>query len=84
VARGPRPDSWIEVRLADFYAPELDTPAGQAAKAALSALTLGRTLTCRAHHRSWDRVVATCRRDRQTVGGLMRRAGVAEGGRGRK
>lgn len=82
VARGVGPDSWIEVRLADFYAPELDTPAGQAAKATLSALTLGRTVTCRAQHRSWDRIVAACSRDRKPLGALLREAGVREGGRG--
>lgn len=84
VARSAAPDDWIEVRLADFYAPELDTPAGQAAKATLSALTLGRTVTCRAQHRSWDRIVATCARDRKPLGALLRQAGVREGGRGRR
>ena len=83
IARGLARETWVEVRLADFYAPELDTPAGQAAKAALSGLAFGRTLSCTAQHRSWDRIVAVCARDGRPLGALMRRAGLREGGRGR-
>src|SRR5437899_9917249 len=35
VAVGQGPENWVEVRLEDFYAPELHEPAGPAAKATL-------------------------------------------------
>lgn len=75
------PRSWVEVRLADFNAPELAEPRGPAAKAALSRLTLGRTLACRAGRRSYDRIVARCTLNGVSVGTLLRRAGAEEGGR---
>lgn len=84
VALGPSPGRWVEVRLADFYAPELHTPEGPAAKRALDRLTAGQTLTCVAGHRSYDRVVAVCRVGQVSLGDLMRQAGIAEGGRGRR
>jgi endonuclease YncB( thermonuclease family) len=83
VARGPGPADWVEVRLEDFFAPELQAPGGPEARAALRRLVFGRQLACRAAKRSWDRVVATCWRDGVSVGTLMRQAGIAEGGRGR-
>jgi endonuclease YncB( thermonuclease family) len=83
VANGPSTQDWIEVRLADFYAPELQAPGGEAAKRALLRLTMGRRLTCKANHRSYDRIAATCRREGKSVGDLMRAAGIKEGGRGR-
>lgn len=83
VARGSSPDQWIEVRLEDFYAPELHAPGGEAAKQTLSRLVKGRTLNCRASHRSYDRIVATCWLNGREVGDLMRQAGVKEGGNGR-
>ena len=83
VALGLTPDQWVEVRLQDFYAPELNAPGGQAAKQTLSRIVAGRTVKCRADHRSYDRIVSTCWLDGRSVGDLMRRAGVAEGGNGR-
>lgn len=82
---GPSTDSgtWIEVRVADFYAPELHTPDGPKAKAALERITMGRTAVCVAGRRSYDRVVAQCSIGGSSIGELMRRAGVVEGGRGR-
>jgi endonuclease YncB( thermonuclease family) len=77
------PSTWIEVRLADFYAVELNEPGGRRAKAALEALALGRRLDCVAGRRSYDRVVAKCRLGDQSVGELLLQRGVAEGGRGR-
>lgn len=73
--------NWIEVRVADFYAPELNQPGGREAKATLASLTVGRRVVCIAGRRSWDRVVATCVLDGLSVGARLRRAGVAEGGR---
>lgn len=75
--------TWIEVRVADFYAPELHTPDGPKAKAALKRIAMGRSASCIAGRRSYDRVVAQCTIGGASIGELMRRAGVAEGGRGR-
>lgn len=76
------PRTWVEVRLADFYAPELKAPQGRRAKAALSQLALGRRLDCKSGKRSYDRVVANCRLRGAAVGDLLRKRGVPEGGRG--
>lgn len=77
------PSTWIEVRVADFYAPELHTPEGPKSKAALERIAMGRAVSCTAGRRSYDRVVAKCTIGGASIGELMRRAGVAEGGRGR-
>ena len=84
VAVGPTPDKWVEVRVADFYAPELNAPGGRQARAALSRIVAGRTAVCVAGRRTYDRVVAVCRIDGRSVGDLMRAAGVVEGGNGRR
>lgn len=81
VAKGVSNGQWVEVRLDDFYAPELRDPEGQQAKDALTRIAFGRRLTCRAGRQSYDRVVASCTLNGVSVGDLMRRAGVAEGGR---
>jgi endonuclease YncB( thermonuclease family) len=82
---GPSSDSgtWIEVRIADFYAPELHTPDGPKAKVTLERIAMGRSASCTAGKRSYDRVVAQCTIGGASIGELMRRAGVPEGGRGR-
>lgn len=77
------PQTWVEVRLADFYAPELHEAGGAEAKAALVRLAMGRKARCVAGHRSHDRIVAACSIRGRDVGDLMREAGIAEGGRGR-
>jgi micrococcal nuclease len=77
------PGTWIEVRVADFYAPELHSPGGAQAKAAMERVAMGRTLQCVAGKRSYDRVVAECTLNGTSIGDLMRREGVTEGGRGR-
>jgi micrococcal nuclease len=81
VARGLTQSNWVEVRLEDFYAPELREPAGRQAKDALTRVAFGRRLQCRAIRQSYDRMVASCTLNGVSVGDLMRRAGVAEGGR---
>lgn len=83
VALGPDREDWVEVRVADFYAPELEEPGGREAKQALQDITRGARVSCRAQKRSYDRVVARCTLGRSSLGDLMRRAGVAEGGAGR-
>lgn len=81
-----RPNEWIEVRLADFDAPELHAPGGEAAKSALTRLALGRATTCTTERGrsgrviSFDRVIARCRTDAGSIGDALRAAGIAEGG----
>lgn len=80
------PNTWIEVRLADFNAPELRSPGGPGAKAALEGIALGREAVCvagggrRGNVTSYDRVIATCRINGRRIGDLMREAHVEEGG----
>jgi len=68
--------------VADFYAPELSSPGGEDAKAALSRIAKGRQVQCVAGRRSYDRVVAQCRIGGASLGDLLRRSGVKEGGNG--
>lgn len=89
VGRGPDPSGWVEIRLADFYAPELSEPGGEAAKAMLERLAMGKAAVCTAtaghdgRTYSYDRLIASCRIGGEDLGEMMRRAGVREGGRGR-
>jgi len=83
VAVGSGPVNWVEVRLEDFYAPELHEADGEAAKQTLSGLVMGQRLQCVADHQSYDRVVASCRLNGRDVGDLLRATGEREGGRGR-
>lgn len=76
-----RGSTWIEVRLADFNAPELNQAGGREARDTLSRLMMGRRATCRAGRRSYDRVVAHCSVGGRPIGDLMREAGITEGGR---
>jgi endonuclease YncB( thermonuclease family) len=73
----------VEVRLADFYAPELKEPGGRQARDTLKRITAGRRVDCISRGRSWDRVAAECRLAGRSLGDHMRAAGVREGGRGR-
>jgi len=80
------PNTWIDVRLADFNAPELRSPGGLGAKAALENIALGREAVCvagggrRGNVTSYDRVIATCRINGRRIGDLMREAHDEEGG----
>lgn len=82
MAVGQGPANWVEIRLEDFYAPELHSPTGPAAKAALERLAMGRNAECVANHKSYDRVVATCRIGGRSIGDLLKAAGNIEGGNG--
>lgn len=82
-ARPGGPLGRVEVRLSDFYAPELYSPGGREARDALSGLTMGRRAVCVSSHQNSDQVVAACKVGGVAVGDLMRRAGVQEGGNGR-
>lgn len=83
VGLGSSPSEWVEVRLSDFYAPELSEPGGSEAKAALERIVKGRWVECRPIRQSYDRLVAHCMLNGRSIGDLMRRAGVREGGNGR-
>lgn len=78
----PDPQTWVEVRLADFYAPELHAAGGAAAKATLERLVRGEYLVCLAGRKSYDRVVASCTVRGRDLGDRLRAAGVVEGGEG--
>jgi endonuclease YncB( thermonuclease family) len=83
VAVGPRAGmDWVEVRLADFFAPELRSAGGAAAKAALARIALGKQATCIAGAGTYDRIAARCQINGQAIGDLMLAAGVKEGGAG--
>jgi endonuclease YncB( thermonuclease family) len=77
----------IEVRLADFNAPELHSSQGPAAKATLHRIAYGKPAQCtvtrgrNGRTTSYDRVIAVCTVNGRSVGDLMRGAGVVEGGR---
>lgn len=81
------PTEWIEVRLADFDAPELRSPEGPHSRAMLLHLASGRVTTCVAQRgRSgrvivYDRVIAVCRIEGQSIGDHLRLAGAPMGGR---
>lgn len=87
VSNSNDPSTWIEVRLADFNAPELNSPTGRADRDRLARMTRGRQLDCVAvRGRSgrvivYDRVIAECRLGGRKVGDLLRAAGGREGGR---
>ena len=87
VGRTTDPNEWIEVRLADFDAPELHQAAGAAAKAALERIALHREVTCTTERGrsgrvvSFDRVIARCRIGPDSIGDLLRQAGVVAGGK---
>jgi len=86
VGRTDRPEEWIEVRLADFNAPELHGSAGDAAKQTLTRSAFGRSVLCKTERGrsgraiSFDRVIARCQIDGRSLGDAMRAAGIAEGG----
>ncbi len=87
VGQSNNPNTWIEVRLADFNAPELNARGGQAVKRVLERIALGRPVQCTAgggrSNRviSYDRVIARCRINGRGIGDLLREAGAEEGGR---
>jgi len=79
-------DTWIEVRLADFDAPELKTEEGRFAKAEMTRLAMGKQAECvtrpglSGRTTSYDRVIASCSIDGASLASLMREANVSEGG----
>lgn len=81
VGRTADPNEWIEVRLADFDAPEIREPEGRRGHEFLTRLARGRQVNCVATRgrngrvNSHDRVIATCRLNGQTLGNLLRSRG---------
>lgn len=86
VGRTSDPNEWIEVRLADFDAPELRERDGRRAQDILTSLTRGRQVSCTANRGrsgrvvSHDRVIATCRMGGRALGDLLRAQRAPEGG----
>lgn len=86
VGQAADPGTWIEVRLADFNAPELHAPEGRRAKALLEQVAFGRRARCEARLGrsgrviSHDRVIAVCRVDGRSIGDLLRERHAPEGG----
>lgn len=86
VGRTADPEEWIEVRLADFDAPELNARDGRRARDMLSRLVRGRQLACTAVRGrsgrviSHDRVIAACRLNGRGIGDLLRAEGAPQGG----
>lgn len=82
------PAGWIEVRLANWFAPELDDPGGYAARDQLRRLVLGRRAICVVERgysgRTYDndRVFARCSVAGRDVADILNAAGVRQGGRG--
>jgi micrococcal nuclease len=85
VSASDDPQTWIEIREARWFAPELNEPGGRKAKAAMDRL-VGQRAVERGRNgstRSYDRVVAACSVGGQPIGKIMARAGLSPGGRGR-
>jgi micrococcal nuclease len=80
VCVGPDRDRRIEVRVADFNAPELSEPNGKLARDALREIALNKAVECVGSHYSHDRIVAICKLGGRTLGELMREKRVPEGG----
>lgn len=86
VSQSLDPQTWIEVRLADFDAPELHAPEGRRAKMLLEQIAFGRRAQCEARRGrsgrviSHDRVIAVCRVDGRSIGDLLRERHAPQGG----
>lgn len=80
------PRKWVEVRLADFDAPELYGPGGYAARGRLTKVVGNQLVTCQAvRGRSGrvivhDRVISACWIGKRRLGDALRAAGGVEGG----
>lgn len=86
VGRTANPSEWIEVRLADFDAPELRDQNGQRSRDILTRLSRGHHVECTATRGrsgqvvSHDRVIATCRLGGRRLGDLLRSQRAPQGG----
>lgn len=81
------PTTWVEIRLADFMAPELSERNGRQARDTLRRLALGRQAVCTVRRgkngrtSSYDRLIASCTVEGRSLAELLRSSGVKEGGR---
>ena len=67
-----------EIGLKGIVTPQAEEPAGEAARAFLSDLALGKTVTCAlTGERAWDRIFATCSLDGQDLAQAVVEAGFA-------
>lgn len=86
VGQTPNPDEWIEVRLADFDAPELREPEGRRSRDFLVRVASGRQIRCTATRGrgrrviSHDRVIAVCRLNGRSLGDILQQNGAPTGG----
>ncbi len=86
VGNSDDPSTWIEVRLGDFDAPELNSPDGRRSKRFLEQAAMGQAARCTARRgRSgrvivYDRVIAVCQVNGRSIGDLLRAAGAPTGG----
>lgn len=86
VGRSSDPNEWIEVRLADFDAPELREQNGPRSRDILTRLARGRQVECTATRGrsgrvvSHDRVIATCLLGGRRLGDLLRSQRAPPGG----
>ncbi len=77
------PATWIEVRLSDHDAIELNDRGGRQARDDLVNLAMGRTVRCtvvrgrNGRVRSWDRVIAQCHIGRTPLARLLRERAAA-------
>jgi micrococcal nuclease len=82
------PNHWIEIRLADFYAPELHEAGGLEARRRMVQTAKSKPVVCTVQRGnngrtySYDRVIAVCRMNGTSLSQLMESEGVREGGRG--
>jgi endonuclease YncB( thermonuclease family) len=80
------PNTWIEVRLADFDAPELHAPDGRLSKSLLEQVAFGQSVACEARRGRrgrvivFDRVIAVCRVHGRSIADLLRARHAPEGG----
>jgi endonuclease YncB( thermonuclease family) len=86
VGTGSKGSAWVEVRLADFDAPELSTKEGKRGKGILEREAMGKAVSCTVTKgrsgktTTYDRVLAVCRVGGVTIGDMLRRAGAPTGG----
>jgi endonuclease YncB( thermonuclease family) len=86
VGNSSDPNTWIEVRLADFDAPELHAPDGRLSKSLLEQVAFGQNVACEARRGRrgrvivFDRVIAVCRVHGRSIGDLLRARRAPEGG----
>lgn len=84
VGMGASNSTWVEVRLSDFFAPELSAAGGAEARDTLEQLVRYKRADCIAEGRTHDRIAARCTVGGRSIGAIMRAAGIREGGNGRQ